>query len=222
MLLQTFVIGTGLDEKTAGFVREISSDLVGILPVEAAGEPRWQNRAAIAGAEIGIGAAGALLAHEKVWETIAAEKLTAGELFLVLEDDAVLTGFGQKWFARVLEKATRARLDLVHLGRTKTSNLDIFGDGPKRGAPQFFGSVPLWLPPVLIRGFTWRLHAYLISSDMAHYLLEKEFDFGKPIDQHLRELCPVFSKGGPYAVATCNQALFLQSDRESLVDERGR
>lgn len=221
-MLQTFVIGTGLGKRTAGFVREISSDLVRILPVEAAGEPRWQNRAAFAGAEIGIGAAGCLLAHEKVWKTIAAEKLTASELFLVLEDDAVLTGFGQKWFARVLEKVTRARLDLVHLGRTKTSNLEIFGDGPKRGAPRFLGSVPLWLPPAFVRGFTWRTHAYLVSSNMADYLLEKEFDFGKPIDQHLKELFPIFSRVGPYAVATCNEPLFLQADRESLVEEMGR
>lgn len=218
---RTFVIGTGLDEKTAAHIREISADLVTILPVEAEREPRWRNRAENTGSEVGIGAAGCLLAHEKVWDMIGATNPTSGELFLVVEDDAVLTRFGQKWLARVVKKSMRAQLDLVHLGRTKKGPRNLFGDAPRGDDSRLAASYP-WLPPLYLRGFAWRTHAYLISSNMAHSLLEEELDFGKPVDQHLKDLFGLASKMKPWKVATCSRALFLQADCESLVDKRGR
>lgn len=219
---RTFVIGKGLDEKTAAYIREMSADLVVIAPVAAEHEPRWQNRAKNTGSEIGIGAAGCLLAHEKVWEMIATANPVSEGLFLVVEDDAVLTRFGQRWFPRVVEKSKRAQFDLVHLGRTKISAPNLFGGASRRGNRRLSEPVSRRLPPLFIRGFTWRTHAYLISSNMARYLLEQEFDFGKPVDQRLKELFGVATKIRRWKVHTCTQPLFLQADRESLVNRRGR
>lgn len=220
--VDTLVIGSQLDEETEIYVRGVSRDLVTIPPVDAAHELRWQNRTPRAGAEIGPGAAGCLLAHEKVWEMVAAREPIEGELFLVLEDDAVLTVHGHNWLQRIAEKSARARLSLVHLGRTKHRPPRFMGSDNRSFAAGFLESAYVSFPPVLRPGFTWRTHAYLITSAMANHLLDQKFDFSMPIDQRLRELFTFPNTMKAVRVATAHQPLFLQANRESLVEKRGR
>lgn len=207
-MVGVFVIGLELDNETADCITGHSNAVIVTGPVDASQEPRWLNRLAREQSEIGLGAAGCLLAHEAVWEMIGELGPSEDERFLVLEDDAVITPYGLRWLQRTLKKKMPPT-NLWHLGATR---------GVMK-IPQAFTS---GLPPLLTPGFAWRTHSYLISSKMALHLLNQKFDFSRPVDGHLRKLfrSPVDFIG--CRVGTFHQALFSQSDRTSLVRQRGR
>lgn len=219
---KTFVIGAGLDGETATHVRKITADLVTIPEVYAGHELLWQKRNLGTESEIGLGAAGCLLAHLKIWEMIAECAPTTGGSFLVLENDAVLTRYGRNWLGRVFHHSVRAELDLVHLGRTKSGSRFFATSSASVAVNAISQSVGFCLPPMLAHGFAWRTHAYLISCAMATYLVERRFDFTAPIDQRLRETFSSTEKTGSFRVVSSLQPLFLQANRQSLVEKRGR
>lgn len=220
--MKTFVIGTGLDDKTAKYVESVSAHFETVSPVDARNSPRWRNRGLIEGFEIGVGAAGCLLAHEKTWGMAVSTEAIKDEIFLIIEDDSFLTSYGEKWFSSVVERTASGRLDLVHLGRTTIGASRDIGWEPLSEAKKVANILALSLPPLLFQGFAWRTHAYLISKRFARNLLSKKLDFSRPIDQHLREIAAFSKATRAFRVMTSFQGLFLQTDRESLVEKRGR
>lgn len=220
--MKTFVIGIGLDDKTARYVESISAHFETIVPVDARESPRWNNRGLRDGPEIGAGAAGCLLAHEKIWGTVTSTGEPEDEMFLVIEDDSFLTAYGEKWFSSVLQRISRGRFDLVHVGRTKPGAPNGIGCGPRREVKKLAESFSLLLPPLFVQGFAWRTHAYLVSKRFARHLLGRELDFSMPVDQHLREIAAFSRATGNFRAVTSFQGLFLQTGRESLVEKSGR
>ena len=161
------------------------ADVHHVAAVRADQDPRWLSRRVSDPAkEIGVGAAGCLLAHRAVWRTWAALSVPSSEIALVLESDAVLTDYGRKWFRVVVETMRDDRLGVVQVGANRPENWRALTSGGgsvvnRSSLVRDLAETRLLRhrPPMLSPSFGWGTHAYLISRSASAWLTTRILGF---------------------------------------------
>jgi len=172
---------------------------------------------------IGAGSAGCLLAHRDAWATIES---CEHDLLLVLEDDAVLTKYGKKYFSDIVHRFRHSDLQLLHLGDHIHYSVGYLAKllvtlnirELMRASYESF-VLKAFKPKLSNNRFPFSGHAYLLNTEMARVLLSMPVNFLYPVDVHLNAISQV-SKN---KVAKIRTPMFIQANkRVSQIKERGR
>lgn len=169
--------------------------------------------------QISTGAAGCLLAHRKAWSLARESK---SYYSLVLEDDAILTKYGERELGNLLDNFRSLDLNLLHLGHPLKSPLlptprKLFDLSLHVLTRTVYESVILksMKPKVARNQFPPSAHAYLISRTFADSLYSLPLNFGMPVDVFMGALAQVKQ----HKIARVRTPLFLQSGRPSTIRE---
>lgn len=206
---------------------EISADRIHSIPfVEASTRSEWLHWQKILGSDdfgIGRGSGGCLLAHRDAWQTSNA---CNHKFLLVLEDDAILTKYGEKHFINALNRAIASEFSLIHLGDHAKFNLWKmvrlliqlnFREFVKVIYERFF--LKFLIPRFATNQFPFSGHAYVLETSLARVLIRNSENFLYPVDVHLNAISQVPKN----KVAKVRTPLFIQAEkRESQIKQRGR
>jgi GR25 family glycosyltransferase involved in LPS biosynthesis len=192
-----------------------------VSSVDASVDLRWTERSNTSNSlEIGLGAAGCLLAHRDAWRKIA--KHDEDDYFVVLESDAVLTTFGRKNISRILEQSANQGANLVQLatGRGHKATRAEQTLGLRLARSKDFVETRL-LPlgkPRLVQAYGMGTIAYALRPEYARWLTQQDLGFGLPVDNWFR----VWSLDARHAIYRCRQDCWRESGRASSIENSGR
>lgn len=170
---------------------------------------------------IGPGAAGCMLAHLDALSAVAAHEGSVPERpAMILESDARLTGYGEKWLPLVVADCENSNTNFIQLGSNRTV---LTAPRHTRSRVEF---VRTWLEtqiltygrPKLTQALTSISHAYLVKPSFARELLSINMGFQLPIDDWYRALA-LNPRNRMFRV---RQDVFEQEKGPSLIESIGR
>ncbi len=185
---------------------------------------KWQDDNGNFPVGIGPGAAGCYLAHLAAWEIITSENLSAA---LILEDDALITKYGERYLGQVILDFSKNDFNVVHLGNDYKVGIRnpitlAMRHGIRHMLKAIYELVFLrFRPPAYFRNdFPFSTHAYLINKSMAKALSSETPSFLLPVDVFLNGISQVKRN----KVFRIRSQVFVQmhTNRTSLVTNGGR
>lgn len=183
----------------------------------------WIDRKNSTFGGIGSGAAGCLLAHRQAWLKLIHSHY---DYALVLESDAKITKFGEKYLDYVLKTYENSIYSIMHLGNHITFSQvfsfdNLLNLSPRGITKEIWERVYLrYKPPKFANNqFPFSTHAYLIKKQAAEFLSNFEINFMAAIDVTLNS----YSQTTRNNISRCRTPLFTQNvEQLSLTRMLGR
>lgn len=183
----------------------------------------WLERSKSSQVGIGSGSAGCLLAHRDSWKTF---QNCDHQTLLVLEDDAIFTKYGLRYFSSICNYFHKSDLLLLHLGDHENFSFKklislVKGFDTRKLLKLVYEKVYLkaFRPQIARNRFPYSGHAYLIDSELAKLMFSNPPNFMYPIDVHLNSVSQVQKN----RVAEVRTPILIQgNNRVSFIKQRGR
>jgi GR25 family glycosyltransferase involved in LPS biosynthesis len=195
--------------------------------MDSAKNPVWANwTQSLGNISIGIGpgAAGCFLAHVAAWKIIEQEKISAA---LILEDDAQITKYGEKFLHQITKDFLHNDFNIVHLGNDyKIGIRNPFTLAMRHGIRHMLKNhferlvLRFFRPKYSKNDFPFSTHAYLVKNSMATALSSQLPNFLQPVDVFLNGMSQVKNN----KIFRIRNQIFVQvhNKRSSLVNVAGR
>ena len=183
----------------------------------------WDSSSFSSGLGVGKGAAGCWLAHKQAWAFANASEF---ENILILEDDARITKYGERYLQQTVELFMNSDLTMLHLGDHERAIFlqpirMLFAGNMRLVVKHILERVVFYphKPRIALARFPYSAHAYLLKRAVLPILIKDAPQLIFPVDVFLNAISQV-QKNRAGSVRT---PLIIQGrDRESLIDKLGR